>query len=128
MTCVRGQGHFGVFAFCTRQMSAPPPVARRQSGIRVMLTQGEQPLPSLPIYPNSAKGTNTQTFCHVSLPVRHSRLILIFLNTLFPPSTSPDPRWLREWFQRGGKLRICAERSGMWVHKWLRYSSLQSET
>lgn len=91
MSCVHGKGHFGVFAFCTRQMSAPPPVARRQSGIRVMLTQGEQPPPSLPIYPNSAKGTNTQTFCHVSLPVRHSRLILIFLNTLFSPPPPLTP-------------------------------------
>lgn len=60
---------------CTQQMSAPPPVARRHSGIRVMITPGEQPRPSgVPIYTNLAKGTLTSmkythilTFSHIDI-------------------------------------------------------------
>lgn len=69
----------------------------------------------------------TQTFCHVPLPLRQRRFILIFLNILpapTPKTPHPSPRppslvttWRRERFHWGGKLRSGAERSGTWVHK-----------
>lgn len=108
---------------CTQGMSAPPPVARRHSGIRVMITPGEQPPPSgVPIYTNFAKGTLTRmkytnilTCSHIDITSVSSHFFsnynLDFVGCLFLPLP-------REWCQWRARLHICTERSGMYMHKY----------
>lgn len=75
---------------CTQGMSAPPPVARRHSGIRVMITPGEQPPPSgVPIYRNFAKGTlasmkytNILTCSHIDITSVSSHFLHIIISIL----------------------------------------------